>query len=51
MGFVGNTPFDVIILEFQSCAAERAYITTELFNALLIVVDEDPGNFFVPRSG
>ncbi|MFR5734087.1 MAG: hypothetical protein ACLUD2_21475 [Clostridium sp.] len=25
MGFVGNTPFDVIILEYQSCAAERAY--------------------------
>ena len=48
MGFVRNTPLDVIIVQFQTTISHRFRHALKLFYALVVVVHENAGNVAVP---
>ena len=47
MGFVRNTPLDVIIVQFQTTISHRFRHALKLFYALVVVVHEDACNVAV----
>ena len=47
MSFVGDTPLDVIIVQFQTATSHRLRHALKLFDTLIVIVHEYPGDIAV----